>query len=89
MSRYVNIIASTHLSTDFYLEVPENASEEEIRQLAEKEVILPHNYHKVVDQMLRRMGIVVKGIDSMLRAWELDNLEYIIDGGNPKAIEGE
>lgn len=42
MSKFINVTVSTSLSTDFYLEVPDNASEEEIRELAKKEVILPH-----------------------------------------------
>ena len=44
MSKFINVTVSTSLSTDFYLEVPDNASEEEIRELAKKEVILPHTY---------------------------------------------
>lgn len=89
MSKYVNIIARTHLSTDFYLEVPEEASEEEIGQLVRQQIVMPHTYHRIVDRMLQKMGISVKGLDSMLRAWELDKLEYSIDGGNPKIIECE
>ena len=44
MSKYVNVTVSASISTDFYIEVPDNTSEEKIRELAEKEVILPHTY---------------------------------------------
>lgn len=82
MSKFINVTVSTSLSTDFYLEVPDNASEEEIRELAKKEVILTHTYPDVLDMYLRtRMGIEVRGIDSLLRDWNVDEVEYIIENG--------
>ena len=82
MSKFINVTVSTSLSTDFYLEVPDNASEEEIRELAKKEVILPHTYPDVLDMYLRtRMGIEVRRIDSLLRDWNVDEVEYIIENG--------
>lgn len=82
MSKFINVTVSTSLSTDFYLEVPDNASEEEIRELAKKEVILPHTYPDVLDMYLRtRRGIEVRGIDSLLRDWNVDEVEYIIENG--------
>jgi len=90
MSKFVNITVSTSLSTDFYLEVPDNISEKEIKELAEKEVILPNEYPKFVDRFLRdKLGINVNGIDSMLKAWNIDELEFIVDGGDTKVTEGE
>lgn len=89
MSKFVNVTVSTSLSTDFYLEVPDDATEEQIRELAEKEVILPHTYPDVIDRTIKRMGIQVRGLDSMLRAWNIDEIEYIIDGGNYPTSEGE
>ncbi len=90
MSKYVNVTVSTSLSTDFYLEVPDDATEEQIRELAEKEVILPHTYPDVLDTYLRtRMGIEVRGLDGLLRDWNVDEVEYIIDGGNTGTTEGE
>lgn len=80
MSKYVNITVSTSLSTDFFIEVPDNATEETIKELAKKEVILPNNYPNVIDNFLRtRMGIQIQGFDSMLRSWDVDELEYIIN----------
>lgn len=90
MSKYVNVTVSTSLSTDFFIEVPDNATEEKIRELAEKEVILPHTYPAILDNLLKTsMGIQVRGIDSMLRSWNLDEVEYIIDGDNSKTSMGE
>lgn len=90
MSKFVNITVSTSLSTDFYLEVPDDATEEQIRELAKKEVILPHTYPEVLDEYLRtRLGIEVKGLDGLLRDWNIDEVEYIIDGGNTSVATGE
>lgn len=89
MSKYVNITVSASLSTDFILEVPDDATEEQIQELAEIEVVLPHKYPEVIDNAIRRMGIVVKGLDSMLRDWNVDDVAYIIDGGTTETNEGE
>lgn len=83
MSKFVNVTVSISLSTDFYLEVPDNATEAQIRELAEKQVILPHTYPTVLDNFLKtRMGIKVQGLDSMLKSWNIDEVEYIIDEGS-------
>lgn len=90
MSKFVNVTVSTSLSTDFIIEVSDNADEAKIRELAEKEVILPHTYPQVLDSLLKtRMGIQIQGIDSMLRSWNVDEVEYIIDGGAVSPTEGE
>lgn len=79
MSKFVNITVSTSLSTDFYLEVPDDATEEQIQELAKNEVILPHTYPNVIDKAIKRMGIQVKGLDSMLKDWNVDEINYIIN----------
>lgn len=80
MSKFVNVTVSASLSTDFYIEVPDEATEEEIKALAEKEVILPHTYPSVLDTFLRtRMGIQIQGIDSMIRSWNTDEIVYIVE----------
>lgn len=90
MSKYVNVTVSASLSTDFFIEVPDDATEEQVRELAEKEVILPHTYPSYIDDYLKtHLGILVGGIDSMLRSWDIDEVEYIIDAGNSTASEGE
>lgn len=82
MSKYVNISVSASISTDFIIEVPDDSSEEQIKELAEKEVILPHTYPSVLDKYLNtRLGIKIGGLDSMLKSWNLDEIEYLIDKG--------
>lgn len=86
MSKFVNVTVSASLSTDFYIEIPDDASEEQIKELAKKEVILPHKYPKVIDEYLRnRTGIVINGLDTMLKDWNIDELEYIIESSNDKS----
>lgn len=79
MSKFVNVTVSTSLSTDFILEVPDDASEEEIKKLASKEVILPTEYTKLVDSyILSRYNIKVQGINAP-RTWNVDELEIIVE----------
>lgn len=90
MSKYVNVTVSTSLSTDFFIEVPDDATEEQIKEQAKKEVILPHTYPTVLDNFLKtRMRIQVRGMDSMLKSWHVDELTYIIDGNAHSTVEGE
>lgn len=90
MSKFINVKVSAIISTDFFIEVPDNATEEKIKELAEKEVILPHTYPTVIDNVLKtRMGINVQGLDSMLKDWTIDKIEYTIDGGDADTSERE
>ena len=80
MSKFVNITVSASLSTDFYIEVSDDATEEQIKELAQKEVILPNKYPQVLDNHLKtRMGINITGIDTLLKSWNVDEVEYIIE----------
>lgn len=80
MSKYINVKVSASVSTDFIIEVPDTTPEEKFQELAEKEVKLPHQYPNILDEFLKtRMGIQVRGLDSMLKAWNLDDIKYIID----------
>lgn len=90
MSKYVKIDVSTILSTDFYIEVPDEATDEEIIVLANKEITLPHQYPSYLDNFLKtRFNIKVQGIDSMLRSWISDKLKFLIDGRDCSTIERE
>lgn len=79
MKKMVNIKVSATISTDFFIEVDENATSEEIATLAKKEVTLPTNYPDYIDKHLQTMGIQVRGIDNMLKSWNTDKIDYIID----------
>lgn len=85
MSKYVNIKVSANLSTDFYLEVSDNATNEQIQKLAKKEIILPTNYPNVIDKILKESGITVRRLDSILKSWNIDEIKYIIDNENKES----
>ena len=79
MSKLVNITVSASISTDFYLEVEDNATEDQIKELAKKEIILPHTYPQYIDNFLKtKLGIRVGNLDTMLKSWNIDETEYII-----------
>ena len=80
MSKYVKIDVSTIVSTDFYIEVPDEASNSEIIELAKKEITLPIHYPHYIDNFLQQRGIIVQGIDSMLKSWIAEELKFLIDG---------
>lgn len=87
MSKYVNIIASTNLSTEFYLEVSEGLSDEEIRELAKNKLAYPQDYPRIVDNMLKKLGISIGALDSLMRAWDMNSIEInIIDNDGTKAL---
>ena len=79
MSKLVNIVVSASISTDFYLEVEDNSTEDQIKELAKKEIILPHTYPQYIDNFLKtKLGIRVGNLDTMLKSWNIDETEYII-----------
>lgn len=79
-TKYVNVTVSTSISTDFILEVPVNTTEEQIKEMAKKEIVLPIDYPKTLDNFLKtKMGITVQGMDSMLRSWNVDEIKYVIE----------
>ena len=79
MSKLVNIVVGASISTDFCLEVEDNATEDQIKELAKKEIILPHTYPQYIDNFLKtKLGIRVGNLDTMLKSWNIDETEYII-----------
>ena len=52
-----------------YIDVPENATQEEILELADKEIILPTNALSMADHALRNMHINIPNLD--LKDWEV------------------
>ena len=78
MSKLVNIVVSASISTDFYLEVEDNATEDQIKELAKKEIILPHTYPQYIDNFLKtKLGIRVGNLDTMLKIGRCASKEKI------------
>lgn len=90
MSKYVRIDVSTIVSTDFYIEVEDDATDDEIKALATNEITLPHLYPSYIDDWLqKRLNVRVYGIDGMLKSWNSDQLKFLIDGRDCATSEGE
>lgn len=74
MSKLVGIKAVVTMSRTLYIEVPDEATEEEIQDKASKEIMLPHNALYTADSALKRSGIKINGLD--LKDWEVNKYEY-------------
>lgn len=75
MSKLVGIKAVVTMSRTLYIEVPDEATEEEIQDRASKEIMLPHNALYTADSALRRAGIRIDKLD--LKDWEVNKHEFI------------
>lgn len=75
MTKLVGIKATVTMSRTLYIEVPEEATEEEIQDRASKEIMLPHNALYTADSALRRAGIKINGLD--LKDWEVNKYEFV------------
>lgn len=75
MSKLVGIKAVVTMSRTLYIEVPDEATEEEIQDRASKEIMLPHNALYAADNALRRAGIRIDKLD--LKDWEVNKYEFI------------
>lgn len=75
MSKLVGIKAIVTMSRTLYIEVPDEATEEEIQDKASKEIMLPHNSLYAADNALRRAGIRIDKLD--LKDWEVNKYEFV------------
>ena len=75
MTKLVGIKAVVTMSRTLYIEVPDEATEEEIQDRASKEIMLPHNALYAADSALRRSGIKINGLD--LKDWEVNKYEFV------------
>jgi hypothetical protein len=80
MSKFINIEVSAKISTDFILEVDDEATDEEIQELAKKEITIPTDYPSYINKFLtERLGINVSGIDGLLKDWNTNELNIKYD----------
>lgn len=71
-TKVAGIKAVVTMSRVLYIEVPENASDEEILKTANEEIIPPHNAMYMACDALKRAGIRINKLD--LKDWEV--IEY-------------
>lgn len=75
MPKTVGIKANITMSRTLYIEVPDEATDEEIQDKAKKEIILPHNALYMADEALKRVGVKVNNLD--LKDWEVNEYEFV------------
>jgi hypothetical protein len=66
------IKATVTMERTLYIDVPENATEEQILELADKEIILPINALSMAEHALRNMHVKIPNLD--LKDWEVTNV---------------
>lgn len=69
MTKLVGIKATVTMSRTLYIEVPEEATEEEILKKANEEITPPHNAIYMADSALRKVNIKIDKLD--LKDWEV------------------
>ena len=74
---YKNVTVSITLSKSLCIEVPENATDEQVRELAKQEIMTPDKIMKISEQLFRQMKIGVQGVD--FKGWSVDELEFITE----------
>ena len=72
---YKNVTVSISMSKSLCLEVPENASKEQIQEFAKQEIMTPDKIMNISEQVFNQMRI--GGID--FKGWNVDELEYIVE----------
>lgn len=74
---YKEITVSISMSKSICLEVPENATKEEIVEQAKNVIMTPDKLIQTANQVFQQFRIGIHGAD--FNGWEVDELEYITD----------
>ena len=74
---YKEVTVSISMSKSFMIEVPEDATHEELINKAKEEIIIPPQSLDIAKHILKHLGIKVHGVD--LDDWDVDELEYVTD----------
>lgn len=74
---YRDVTVSITLSKNLCIEVPENATDEQIQELAKQEIMTPDKIMKVSEQLFKQFGVGIQGID--FKGWVVDELEFITE----------
>lgn len=74
---YKEVTVSISMSKDFMIEVPEDATSEELIEKAKEEILLPNQAIDIAKHLLKHLGVKVNGVE--FEEWYVDELEYIPD----------
>ena len=74
---YKEVSVSISMSKSLCLEVPENATSEQIQEQAKQEIMTPDTIMKIAEQVFQQYRIGVQGVD--FKGWNVDELEFIVE----------
>ena len=74
---FKEVSVSISLSKTLCLEVPENATSEQIQEQAKQEIMTPDTIMKIAEQVFQQYRIGVQGVD--FKGWNVDELEFIVE----------
>lgn len=72
---YREVTVSVSMSKNIMVEIPEDASDEELLDRAKHEVMLPLEMIDACKNVFRQLGVKVNGID--FNDWYTDEVEFI------------
>ena len=72
---YREVTVSVSMSKSIMVEIPEDASDEELLEKAKREVMLPSAVMDACRKVFRQLGVKVNGID--FNDWCIDEVEFI------------
>ena len=75
-NKTVGVKVITTMTRTLYIDVPENTPEEEILNIASKEIVSPHNAITIADNALRRIGVKLDKLN--LSDWDVISYETTI-----------
>lgn len=74
---YREVTVSVSMSKSIMVEIPEDASDEELLDKAKREVMLPSAVMEACRNVFKQLGIKVNGID--FKDWYTDDVEFIAE----------
>lgn len=72
---FVEVTATATINKNLSIEVPENASKEEIIEMAKNEFVVPTEGIKQLEDILNRLGVRVNNLDNC-RNWDIVDIQY-------------
>ncbi len=76
-TKMIEVKATITMSRSLYIEVPIEATNDEIISKAKTEILIPQVALETANAALRKVGIVINGLD--LKDWETNNIEFTIN----------
>lgn len=89
--QFVEVTVSVTLSKSLCVEVPINATSEQIIEKAKPEFILPQDSMQILNNVAKQMNLRFGKVNiaDATRDWYVDDIAYATDYRNPESSSGE